>query len=172
MENKVNSFKQFSPTQKTTEQPCFAEVVEANLEQCTAQCWKWDVVPAFGSLIQIETKQHITLGIVTQISTGSMDPVRYPFPYQKTESELKAEQPQIFEFLKTTFTIQILGYLEKKIDKIYYLLPVRPCKIHAFIQESSQEVFIRFFKMNRDNMSPLFVRYNCFILIILYHVND
>lgn len=72
--------------------------------------------------------------------------MRYPFPYKKTEAELRAEQPQIFEFLKTTFTIQILGYKESNKPSEYsYLLPPSPAKIHAFVQEAAIETYDIFF---------------------------
>jgi len=129
--------------------PAFAEIIESSLDHVTAQCWQWDNFPKFGSLVQVDTKEQIILGCVTEIQTGSMDPLRYPFPYQKTEEELYKEQPQIFEFLKTTFKIQILGYIDKKdSSRVLYLLPPKPCKIHAFIYPSSlatQELFFQKF---------------------------
>jgi len=48
-----------------------------------------------------------------------------------------AEQPQIFEFLKTTFNCIILGYQENQ--SISYLLPPQPAQIHSFVQEASAE---------------------------------
>src|SRR5689334_4954716 len=90
----------------------FAEVIESSIDTALVQSWQWDVFPRFGSLVEILHKEYSILGLVTGITTGSMDPVRYPFPYQKTEDELMAEQPQIFEFLKTTFKIQVVGYTQ------------------------------------------------------------
>ena len=124
----------------------FAEVIESSLDNFLAQCWQWDFFPKFGSLVQIESEQEIVLGIVCQVNTGSMDPMRYPFPYQKTEEELLEEQPQIFEFLKTTFKVQICGFLEKKAgSKILYILPTKPCKIHSFVEEAMIKTVANFF---------------------------
>ena len=78
-----------------------------------------------------------------QIQTGSMDPVRSPFPYQKTQEELMAEQPQIFEFLKTTFDCITLGYQEK--GKIHYLMTPEPPKIHTFVLPVDRELYQQFF---------------------------
>jgi len=122
----------------------FAEVVESSLEMMTAQSWQWDVFPRFGSLMHIPGEQ-IILGVVTHISTGSMDPMRYPFPYQKTESELMAEQPQIFEFLKTTFKIQVVGFADTATQKIYYMVPSKPAKIHSFVQQAPAPLVKQFF---------------------------
>ncbi|MBY0352940.1 hypothetical protein K2W90_01075 [Candidatus Babeliales bacterium] len=123
----------------------FAEVIQSSLETFTAQCWSWNFFPNFGSLVQVESNEHIILGCVVQIQTGSMDPMRYPFPYQKTEEELLAEQPQIFEFLKTTFDVQILGYADKEnLEKVLYALPPKPSKIHAFVKECAPELSAQF----------------------------
>jgi hypothetical protein len=60
-----------------------------------------------------------------------MDAVRHPFAYKKTEEELLLEQPQIFEFLQTTFACITIGYEEK--GHIYYLRAPQPPKIHSFV---------------------------------------
>ena len=114
----------------------FAEVIESSLEYFVAHCWNADLFPAFGSFVCIPTEKQMIIGCVTQIQTGSSDPSRYPFPYQKTEAELKAEQPQIFAFLKTTIRAQIIGYVDTTTNKIHYLLPSTPSKIHAFVEPS------------------------------------
>lgn len=121
----------------------FAEVIESSLIGWLSQSWQWDKFPAFGSLVTIENKHRTIFGIVHQIKTGSMDPVRYPFAYQKTEEELLQEQPQIFEFLKTTFSCLTLGYKEK--DQILYQLAPEPPKIHSFVQAAPRELIQEFF---------------------------
>jgi hypothetical protein len=126
---------------------CFAEVIESSLTGWLAQSWSWDTFPEFGSFVAVEGKKRIVFGIVHQVQTGSMDPVRYPFPYQKTEEELLAEQPQIFEFLKTTFSCITIGYQEKK--SISYLIAPEPPKIHAFITHPDDETSRNFFHNNK-----------------------
>jgi hypothetical protein len=121
----------------------FAEVIESSLNRFLAQSWKWDTFPIFGSLVQIKGKAQTILGCVTAVKTGSMDPLRYPFPYQKSEETLKEELPQIFEFLKTTFTVTILGYQDK--NKLHYTLPPTPAKIHAFVCNSPSQLSTAFF---------------------------
>ncbi len=123
-----------------------AEVIESFLDSYLAQCWQWDDVPDFGSLVFTRRDKNTIFGIVIQIQTGSSDPIHYPFPYKKTEEELMAEQPQIFEFLKTTFMVQIVGYLEEdKHQTLSYQLPTKPCKIHSFVSKTSQEIATQFF---------------------------
>lgn len=125
----------------------FAEVVESSLTGWIAQSWQWDTFPDFGSFVAIETSKRTIFGIVHQVQTGSMDPVRYPFPYKKTEEELLKEQPQIFEFLKTTFSCLAIGYQEKK--SISYLIAPEPPKIHAFVMHPDIEISKTFFSSTR-----------------------
>lgn len=126
---------------------CFAEVVESSLTNWVAQSWAWDDFPEFGSFVEIEGKKRTIFGIVHHVQTGSMDPMRYPFPYQKTEEELLREQPQIFEFLKTTFSCIAVGYQEKK--SISYLIAPEPPKIHSFVAHPDKEMSKIFFASTR-----------------------
>ena len=114
----------------------FAEVLESTLSSYTAQSWQWDDAPEFGALVQIEQGQMTIFGCTSSITTGSMDPTHYPFPYKKTEQQLQQEHPQIFEFLRTLFTITILGY-QIPPNSIYYTIPPQPCKIHTFVRPCS-----------------------------------
>lgn len=118
------------------------EVIESSLLGWLAQSWQWDQFPTFGSLAITETKKRTLIGIVHQIQTGSMDPVRYPFPYQKTEDELLQEQPQIFEFLKTTFSCITIGYQEK--GTFFYQLAPEPARIHSFVGAAPRELTQQF----------------------------
>ena len=116
----------------------FSEVVASCLTSFTAQCWQWDSFPHFGSLVAVEEKEHTIIGLVHALQTGSLDPVRYPFTYQKTYEQLQAEQPQIFEFLKTTFSSIPIAYSVN--GKIYHILPSQPVKIHAFVGFASKDI--------------------------------
>ncbi len=144
----MNTKEHFLNNKAPQQQP-FAEVIISSLDSFTAQCWQWDNFPRFGSLIQVKAQGIIIFGCVTQVKAGSLDPMRTPVAYRKTEEELKAEQPQIFEFLTTTFDVQVIGYSKdeetKEHKKFYYTLPPYPCKIHAFVQESSTQVMLNFF---------------------------
>lgn len=125
----------------------FAEIIESSLTSWLAQSWHWDESPVFGSLVTIESKNRILFGMVYDIKTGSMDPVRYPFAYQKTEEQLLKEQPQIFEFLKTHFSCLIIGYQENDEGIVYQLAP-EPPKIHAFVARASESLCKIFFDTN------------------------
>lgn len=130
-----------------TKSAAFAEIMESSLQTFVAQCWQWDTMPQFGSLVTVEDGKRTIFALVYQIQTGSMDPVRYPFPYKKTHEELLAEQPQIFEFLKTTFSCISLGYSQK--GRVFHLMPPEPPKIHSFVQSASADEYKEFFYNNR-----------------------
>lgn len=119
------------------ENTSFAEIIQSSLQVFIAQSWRWDHFPSFGSLVQAVEGCRTTYGIVYEINTGSMDVGRSPFPYKKTEEQLLAEHPQIFEFLKTTFSCIPFCYEEKGV--ISYLKPPRPLKIHTFISFPTDE---------------------------------
>lgn len=124
----------------------FAEIMESSLQTFVAQCWDWDKIPQFGSLVTVEDGKRTLFALVYQIQTGSSDPVRYPFPYKKTHEELLAEQPQIFEFLKTTFSCISLGYSQN--GRVYHLMPPQPPKIHSFVSLASPELYREFMAKN------------------------
>lgn len=121
----------------------FAEIIESSLSTWRAQSWKWDIMPKFGSLITIETPERKVFGLVHTIQTGSSDPARTVMAYKKTQHELKLEQPQIFEFLQTTFSCLTLGYSQD--NMLLYQLAPEPPKIHAFVRVATLEETARFF---------------------------
>lgn len=112
----------------------FAEILESNLTTWTAQTWKWNNIPTFGSIVTIEGSQGKMHGIIVDVTTGPTDSIRQPIPYQKTEEELLQEQPQIFEFLKTSFQIIAIGFEEN--GKLLFQLPPQPPKIHSFVKNA------------------------------------
>lgn len=115
----------------------FAEVIESSLVQCTGQTWQWDNFPEFGSLVCIRQQNKTIFGIVTHVNTGSPDNGRTPFIYKKTEDELQREHPHIFAFLQTTFSCALVAFQEH--DRFFYQTPPSPVKIHAFIEQPSQQ---------------------------------
>jgi hypothetical protein len=136
--------------------PFFAEVIESSLTQYTGQSWEWKEFPAFGSLLSVDNGSTTILGVVTNAATGSMDATRTPFAYQKTEAELQQEQPQIFAFLKTSFTVQVCGYINNdQSGKIIFAIPPSPSKMHAFIRPSNQDLVSQFYA-NADFLNVLY----------------
>lgn len=122
-----------------TQQTCFAEILESSISTWQAQSWQWNAIPEFGSLVTATSNGRTVFGIIYDISTGPIDPIRQPVAYQKTEEELLKEQPQIFEFLTTSFSCVAIGYKEK--EQIVYNLPPQPPKMHTFVHYATQQEY-------------------------------
>lgn len=137
---------------ETSNNQYFAEVIESSLDSWIAQSWKWDFFPIFGSIVIIESNNRRFFSIVYQINTGSSDGVRQPYAFQKTQEELLRDQPQIFEFLRTTFACLALGYEED--NETFHMLSPEPPKIHSFIRQANQTELINFF--NNPNYLQIF----------------
>ena len=107
------------------------EVISGSLSNWIIQAWQWDQFPEFGSIVKLASGDLQLFGVVSDIKTGSDDGARQPFAYQKTEIELRRDQPQIFEFLRTNFTCLPIGYCLQ--HAWHYNLPPRPPRTHAFV---------------------------------------
>ena len=113
-----------------------AEVIESCSTHIRAQCWQLEISPPLGSIVKI-AGQPPSFALVCQINTQSLDPGRRPIAYAKTEDELRREQPQIFELLKTEFDALLLGHREG--NNIIPVLPPQPPRIHSFIHLAEPE---------------------------------
>lgn len=147
--------KQLSIVPATREASAFAEVIESYPEWYTAYCWQWNQVPHLGSLVTVPTDTGTIYGIVATISVGTNDPSRIPFAYQKTEAELLSQHPEVFELLKTSFGVIVVGYSNKTSNAFQYLLPPTPNKIHAFVYQATTEEHEAFFASS-DYLNILF----------------
>jgi hypothetical protein len=119
---------------------CFAEILESNIATFTAQSWQWDAVLEFGSLVTATSNDRTIFAIIYDITTGPTDSIRQPVAYQKTQEELLREQPQIFEFLTTSFSCIAIGYAENN-KQILYNLPPQPAKMHTFVHHATTQQY-------------------------------
>jgi hypothetical protein len=76
--------------------------------------------PSFGCFVKTDS-EPVVYGLVYEILTESIEPGRKPIAYGMTTEQLRREQPQIFELLKTEFHALIVAYSEE--DKIKFSLP-------------------------------------------------
>lgn len=113
----------------------FAEIIESSLHTWKGECWEWDVMPTYGSILAVKSPKRTVFGLVHAITTGALDTTRKVFAYKKTEEELKRDQPHIFHFLHTTFSCLTLGYTEN--EEAFYQCAPEPPKIHSFIYAPS-----------------------------------
>jgi hypothetical protein len=108
------------------------EVVESSTAEALAQARELNRAPCFGRFVLIQSVVP-AVGIVFNVSTQSIEANRRPVAYGKTERELRLEQPQIFELLRTHFQILIVGHLDRGAP--VPLLPPHPAPIHSFVYE-------------------------------------
>lgn len=119
-----------------------AEVIESSTREIVAECRDLHRSPPFGSFVRIDAAPNTIYGLVSNISTRSIEPHRRPTAYGKTEEELWTEQPQIFELLKTEFQATILGYSHH--TACHQILPPQPPRIHSFVYECEPDEVRRF----------------------------
>jgi hypothetical protein len=124
-----------------------AEIIESSLISWRGQCWDWELIPSYGSIVTVTSGSRTLFGIVHASNTGSHDQQRTVYAYKKSEEQLKKDHPHIFEFLTSTFECLTLGYYEGAIMR-YQVAPTPP-KIHAFIQPADQKQLELFFSQEQ-----------------------
>lgn len=90
--------------------------------------------PPFGSFIKVEGREPI-YAVVINAYTHSLEPNRLAIAYHRSEQELRDEQPQIFELLKTKFEAVIIGHEQD--GTIRHRLPPQPPRLHSFVHTCS-----------------------------------
>ena len=124
------------PDDTEDERTHVGEVVESSTTELIAQARELHGAPSFGQFVRVEADMPV-VGIVFNVFTHSIEPNRRPTAYGKTEEELRLEQPQIFELLRTEFQALVIGYLDG--DESVQILPPQPARIHSFVYLCSDE---------------------------------
>ncbi|WP_218081107.1 HAS-barrel domain-containing protein [Anthocerotibacter panamensis] len=112
-----------------------AEVIVTATTEFLAQCLDGEALefpraPAFGSLVKAvdEERGQETYGVVFFTTTVPIDSVHRARALGLSPQQLREEQPQIFEMLKTEFRAVIVGYREGRV--LYQYLPPYPPQVH------------------------------------------
>jgi hypothetical protein len=113
----------------TTEIQHIGEVIESSTSRFTAQSCELNQAPGFGTFVKTGNGS-VAYGLVFDIRTQSADANRKPTAYGLTEEELRREQPQIFELLRTEFDAVIVGHAGD--SGPMQILPSQPPGIHSF----------------------------------------
>jgi hypothetical protein len=120
------------------------EVISSCTTSFTAQCIKTKDLnlpkaPYFGSFVICKSEDlgFDTIGVVSDINSGSIDSLHIPTAMNLSREELRLQQPQIFDLLKTDFTCIIIGYLEN--GNIFQFIPPHPPQIHDFVYLCDKE---------------------------------
>jgi hypothetical protein len=133
-----------------------AEVIESSTTEFTAQARELHTAPPFGDFIKVGSSPTV-IAMVYDISTGSTDLNRRPIAYGKTEDELRKEQPQIFELLRTELRAKIVGYCNDECSggaSMRQQLPPQPPRLHHFVYRCTPDE-IRAFTSNFDYFRTL-----------------
>ena len=112
----------------------FAEVIASSLKLVTGLCWDDASLPHFGSIVEIAYSNLTAYGIITEIASTITDDQRTPFAFKKSLEQLHKEQPQIFAFIQTTCTINIIWHKKKHESEPTSRTPPTPAPLHASIQ--------------------------------------
>src|SRR5690242_8929873 len=89
--------------------------------------------PPFGSFVRValeEGAQEI-YGVVYHVETTSIDAAHRPVALNLSRQELREQQPQIFELLRTDFSVVVTGFREG--GRYHQYLPPFPPQVHDFV---------------------------------------
>ena len=118
-----------------------AEVIESSTTRFVAQARELNGSPPFGAFVKVGASPT-AIAMISDIVTGSTELNRRPVAYGKTEEELREEQPQIFELLRTEITATIVGYADGAMMK--HCLPPQPPRLHSFVYCCAPEEICEF----------------------------
>lgn len=118
-----------------------AEVIESSTAQFTAQARELNGSPPFGAFVKVGSAPT-SIAMICDIKTGTTEPNRRPVAYGKTEEELREEQPQIFELLRTELTAKIVGYADETGMK--QCIPPQPPRLHSFVACCAPDEILQF----------------------------
>lgn len=122
-------------------QPHVGEVIESSTMEFIAESRVLHGAPPFGTYVKVDS-YPVIYALTYNVCTQSIEPNRKPTAYGKTEDELRLEQPQIFELLRTEFSCLTVGYEDD--TGVHQLLPPHPPKIHSFVHFCSATEIARF----------------------------
>jgi hypothetical protein len=110
------------------------EVVEARTAEFTAQCYRLDGAPPFGSLVRASDGRIDIYGLVCEVSSGSVDAGRRVAARgaeEPSEDALFEHNPELSALLRTELSALVVGYREA--DRIIQRLPPHPPRLHGFV---------------------------------------
>jgi hypothetical protein len=111
------------------------EVVEARTAEFTAQCYRLDGAPPFGSLVRASDGRIDIYGLVCEVSSGSIDAGRRVAARgadEPSEDALFEHNPELSALLRTELRALVVGYREA--DRIVQRLPSHPPRLHGFVR--------------------------------------
>jgi hypothetical protein len=111
------------------------EVVEASTVELTAQCYRLDGAPPFGSLVRATEGQREIYAVVARVSTGSLDAGRRVTPRgadERDEAALFEHNPELAALLRTELHALVVGFRDEG-GVVLHRLPPHPPRLHGFV---------------------------------------
>ena len=111
------------------------EVVEASTVELTAQCYRLDGAPPFGSLVRVTDGTREIYAIVARVSTGSLDAGRRVTPRgaeERDEAALFEHNPELAALLRTELHALVVGFRDQA-GAVLHRLPPHPPRLHGFV---------------------------------------
>jgi hypothetical protein len=131
------------------------EVVEARTAQFTAQCYRLDGAPPFGSLVRASDGRIDIYGLVCEVSSGSIDAGRRVAARgadEPSEDALFEHNPELSALLRTELSALVIGYREA--ERIVQRLPPHPPRLHGFVHRC-EPAELRAFGQRLDFLTTL-----------------
>ncbi len=113
------------------------EIIESRTAEFVAESVRYDQVPAYGSFVRVSDGGLRVYGIVSGAYTGSLDGMSKAKAFFKSIQELKMEQPQIFELLRTEFSCVVVGYAQDGRYHPYY--PPIHLSLHLPVEKADDD---------------------------------
>ena len=85
------------------------EVVESSLVNIVCVCWHEPCPVFFGDLVYVISQDKTFVGIVYELAVSSIQANRLVHMFKKSIAELRLQQPQIFLFMHTYFSVYLIG---------------------------------------------------------------
>jgi hypothetical protein len=92
------------------------------------------VAPSYGALVVIEDGPLVLYSVVSACVTQADSAVYAVRAYQKTEEELRSDQPHVFALLHTIVTGLIVGFTTTQDSEMQYRSTAVPARLHAFVR--------------------------------------
>lgn len=121
------------------------EVVEAKTAEFTAQCYRLNGAPPFGSLVRASDGSVEIYGLVCEVSSGSLDAGRRVSARgsdEPSEDALFEHNPELGALLRTELLALTVGYRDR--DRLVQRLPAHPPRLHGFVHRCDASELRRF----------------------------
>jgi len=131
------------------------QIVETSSTGFTVECRELNGAPELGSLVRCDRDYGMVYGVVSGITTESLDPSRRPVARDadaQSEDEVYANNPQLRLTLATRFETLVVGY--RYDGELHHYLSPLPPPVYGFVRQCDEEE-IREFTESLESLAVL-----------------